>query len=239
MRQIKPSPAAFPPFPPLNSRILSRVYILQIRPSTIYATHPIRRYLSNKIPTMRSRRSRPTRTMSTGSKIDYPPYSAVCCHHPLGIFHSQHPPFSPLTPSSLFRSCTIHSRYEHNILYIHSRYEHNILYIVICSLGLAKISSISNSTHEVQLRFRQNNTFKCLIISTIHVGTDGRPFFTMDDQAQFLAPPPISSPPQIQQNPSSKLQYTSYSLRSPYTPQSRLDFPSFFSNSSSSPTSST
>ena len=35
----------------------------------------------------------------------------------------------------------------------------------------------------------------------------------MDDHTQFLAAPPISSPPLVQPNPSSKLQYTSYGLQ--------------------------
>jgi len=59
----------------------------------------------------------------------------------------------------------------------------------------------------------------------------------MDGHTQFLAPPPISSP-LLQHNPSSK--YTSYdSLQNPYTPQSTLDSPPFYSNSSSTRPSST
>ena len=54
-------------------------------------------------------------------------------------------------------------------------------------------------------------------------GTGGRPLFTMDDHTQFLAAPPISSPPLIQPNPTSKLQYTSYGL------QTHMH-PSFLSN---------
>jgi len=54
----------------------------------------------------------------------------------------------------------------------------------------------------------------------------------MDDHAQFLAPPPISSP----LLPSSK--YTSYnSLQNPYTPQSTLDSPPFYNSSSTRPSS--
>jgi len=67
--------------------------------------------------------------------------------------------------------------------------------------------------------------------------TDRRTLFTMDHHTQFLAPHPISSP-LLQLNPSSK--YTSYdSLQSPYTPQSTLDSPPFYSNSSSTRPSST
>ena len=64
-----------------------------------------------------------------------------------------------------------------------------------------------------------------------YMGTDSRPFFTMDDHTHFLATPPISSPPLIQQNPPSKLQYTSYDSQSAYTPQSLLDCLPFYSNS--------
>ena len=67
--------------------------------------------------------------------------------------------------------------------------------------------------------------------------TDRRTLFTMDGHIQFLAPPPISSP-LLQHNPSSK--YTSYdSPQNPYTPQSTLDSPPFYSNSSSTRPSST
>ena len=66
------------------------------------------------------------------------------------------------------------------------------------------------------------------------MGTDGRPFFTMDDHTHLLATPPISSPPLIQQNPPSKLRYTSYNSQNAYT---LLDCLPFYSNSSSSPTS--
>ena len=63
-----------------------------------------------------------------------------------------------------------------------------------------------------------------------YTGTDGRPLFPMDDHTQFLAPPPVSSPPLPQQNPSSKHQYPSYALQNPYSSQSPLDSPSFYSN---------
>jgi len=59
----------------------------------------------------------------------------------------------------------------------------------------------------------------------------------MDRHTRFLAPPPISSP-LLQHNPSSK--YTSYdSPQNPYAPQSTLDSPPFYSNSSSTRPSST
>ena len=67
--------------------------------------------------------------------------------------------------------------------------------------------------------------------------TDRRTLFTMDRHTQFLAPHPISSP-LLQLNLSSK--YTSYdSLQNPYAPQSTLDSPPFYSNSSSTRPSST
>ena len=62
----------------------------------------------------------------------------------------------------------------------------------------------------------------------------------MDDHTQFLAPPPVSSPLLGQQNPSSKLQqYASYAPQHPYSPQSSLDSPSFYSNPAPSRPSST
>ena len=64
-----------------------------------------------------------------------------------------------------------------------------------------------------------------------YTSTDGRPLFTMDDHAEFLTAPPISSPPLIRQDPPSGHQYTSYNFQNPYIPQSPLDYPSFYSNS--------
>src|SRR5258706_1755127 len=72
-----------------------------------------------------------------------------------------------------------------------------------------------------------------------YMGTDGRPLFTMDDHTHFLPAPPISSPPLIQQNPASKLQYPSYGLQIQYTPQSPLESPPFYSNPPSARPSST
>ena len=174
----------------------------------------------------------PSHTTSVRSQLDYPTYSAVCFHHPLGIFHSQHLPFSLLTLSFL---CTPYSQHSARYRITCSRYGHNFSYAHSHS---PKSPQISNPTI---LRTRFNHS---TANTTTHLNTSlstqfiyGHRWQTLLHHGHFLVMPPISSPPLIQQNPPSKLQYTSYNVQNAYTPQSFLDSLPFYSNSSSSPTS--
>jgi len=114
-----------------------------------------------------------------------------------------------------------------------SKSEHILSSIVVCWPALAEISSKPRT-----YACHSTSKSKRPAISTVScMCTDRRTLFTMDRHTQFLAPPPISSP-LLQHNSSSK--YTSYdSLQNPYTPQSTLDSPPFYSNPSSTRPSST